>query len=198
MPIKVVTPSSAVSNVIREHLTRISTLGRFRTRRLSAAAPASLALAVPHRVYNLGLSDIKGAKSTAKAKPTAWRYLVLEGSTVIAAAEAIQKSATAKPQFSNTNEGAFVDSTARAIEAAEQLPEVQAGQFELAVLRIPALFVIALWLKGVGAKSPGDIFIPLEPAPQGLAAGERLSAADFNALLVRLKKERGTTSSKSS
>jgi hypothetical protein len=198
MPIKVVTPSSAVSNVIREHLTRISTLGRFRTRRLSAAAPASLALAVPHRMYNLGLSDIKGAKSTAKAKPTAWRYLVLEGTTVIAAAEAIQKSASAKPQFSNTNEGAFVDSTARAIEAAEQLPEVKTGQFELAGLRVPALFVIALWLKGVGAKSPGDIFIPLEPAPQGVTAGERLSAADFNALLVRLKKERGTTSSKSS
>jgi hypothetical protein len=198
MPIKVAAPSSAVASVIREHLVRISSLGRFRTPRLGAAAPASLALAVPHRVYNLGLTDIKGTKSTAKAKPTAWRYLVLEGNAVIAAAEAIQKTSTAKPLFSNTNEGPFVDSTARAIEAAEQLPEVKAGQFELAVLRVPALYVIALWLKAVGSKKTGDLFIPLEPAPRGLTSGERMSAADFNAALVTLKRERGSTTGKSS
>jgi hypothetical protein len=198
VPITVVKPSAAVLDVVREHLVRISTLGRFRTKRLSAAAPASLSLAVPHRVYNLGLSDIKGANPIGKARPSAWRYLVVEEGTVIAAAEAIQRTANAKPLFSNTNEGAFVDSMAKAVEAAEQLPEVEAGNYELAVLRVPALYVIALWLKGAGAKRPDDIFIPLEPAPAGLKAGERMSAGDLNAALLTLKAERGKSTSTSS
>jgi len=198
VPITIVKPSTAVAAVVREHLVRMSTLGRFRTKRLSAAAPASLSLAVPHRVYNLGLSDIKGANSVGKAKPSAWRYLVVEEGTVIAAAEAIQRTANAKPLFSNTNEGPFVDSTAKAIEAAEHLPEVEAGNYEIAVLRVPALYLIALWLKGAGTKPPDDIFIPLDPAPAGLTAGERLNARDFNAALVRLKAERGKSTSTSS
>jgi len=88
--------------------------------------------------------------------------------------------------------------TAKAIEAAEHLPEVEAGNYELAVLRVPALYVIALWLKGTGAKPPDDIFIPLEPAPTGLTGGERVSARDFNAALVALKAERGKSTTTSS
>ncbi|MEP7309189.1 MAG: hypothetical protein ABJA98_27105 [Acidobacteriota bacterium] len=117
---------------------------------------------------------------------------------MIAAAEAIQRTANAKPLFSNTNEGPFVASTAKAIEAAERLPEVEAGNYELAVLRVPALYVIALWLKGAGAKPPDDIFILLEPAPTGLTGGERLDVRDFNAALVALKAERGKSTATSS
>src|SRR5262245_59825307 len=150
MPIKAAKPSAAVSNVIREHLVDISSVGRFRTKRLAAAAPASLSLAAPHRVYTLGLSDIKGSNPDGKAKASAWRYLVLENGSAIAAAEALQPTASAKPVFSHTNESAFVDATAKAIEAAEQLPVVRAGQYELAVLRVPALYLVAVWLRDAG------------------------------------------------
>jgi hypothetical protein len=198
MPLKVVNPSAAVTETIREHLFQTASLGRFRTRRLAAAAPSGLSLAAPHRMYNLGLADIKGANPVAKAKLTAWRYLVVENNSVIAAAEAVQKTPSAKPLFSNTNEGPFVDSMAKAIEDAEQVPEVQAGQFELSVLRVPALYLIALWLKSSGSKSKGDIFIPLDPAPPGMKAGERMSSADFTAALLQLKGERGKSTGTSS
>lgn len=197
MPLKVVKPSAAVTDVIREHLGQISSVGRFRTQRLSAAAPASLSLAAPHPVYNLGLSDVKGRNALGKAKLTGWRYLVMEDGDAIAAAEAVQPSARAKPLFSHTNEGPFVDSTAKAIEAAEQLPEIKKGQYELRVLRVPALYLVALWLRS-GAKSRGDIFIPLDPAPPGIKGGEQLSADDFNAALLSLKAERGETTKTSS
>ena len=198
MPITVAKPSTAVANVVREHLVRVANLGRFRTKQLSAAAPADLSLAVPHRVYNLGLADVKGRNPLGKAKPSAWRYLVLEQGAVIAAAEAVQRSPSAKPLFSHTNEGPFVESTAKAIEAAEQLPEVETGKYELAVLRVPALYVVALWLKGTGTKPPDDILIPLDPAPAGLTAGERLTAKDFTAALIALKAERGKSAGASS
>jgi len=198
MPLKVVKPSAAVTDAIREHIFQTASLGRFRTRRLASAAPSGLSLAAPHQMYNLGLADIKGNNPVAKAKPTAWRYLVVENNSVIAAAEAVQKTRSAKPQFSSTNEGPFVDSMARAIEVAEHLPEVQAGQFEFSVLRVPALYLIALWLQGSGSKSKGDIFIPLAPAPPGMKAGQHMSSADFTAALLRLKGERGKSAGTSS
>jgi len=198
MPLKVVKPSAAVSEVIREHLGDISSVGRFRTERLSAASPANLSLAAPHPVYNLGLSDIKGRSALAKAKLTGWRYLVLEDGAAIAAAEAVQPSARAKPMFSHTNEGPFVGSTAKAIEEAEQIPEIQKGQYELRVLRVPALYLVTLWLKSTKAKSQGEIFIPLDPTPPGIKSGERMNADELNAALLSLKAERGDTTKTSS
>ena len=198
MPLNAMKPSAAVAEVIRGHLAEMANLGRFRTARLRAAAPVSLSLAVPHPMYNLGLSDIAGRNPLGKAKLTAGRYLVLEGEQAVATAEAVQPSARAKPVFSHTNEGPFVASTAAAIEAAEQLPEVKAGSYELAVLRVPALYVMALWLKGGTRKAPADILIPLSPAPPGLTAGERMTAEAFCKALAALKKQRGKSTATSS
>lgn len=197
MPLKVIKPPTVVAEVVRGHLGQMSAVGRFRTERLRSAAPTALSLAVPHPVYILGLSDIKGLNPLAKAKLKAWRYLVLEGTDVIATAEAVQQTASAKPVFSQTSEGPFVASTAAAIEAAEQIPEVKAGQFELAVLQVPALYMVALWLRG-SAKAKNDIFIPLEPVPRGIKAATRMTAAEFGAALLALKAERGKTTSTSS
>ncbi|HVG21774.1 MAG TPA: hypothetical protein VNI02_22250 [Blastocatellia bacterium] len=198
MPLNIIKPSADFAEVIRGHLIEMADLGRFRTKSLSKAAPASLSLAAPHPMYNLGLSDIKGRNPLAKAKLTAWRYMVLEGNEVIATAEAVRPSARAKPIFSHTNEGPFVGSTAAAIEAAEQLPEVKAGRYELAVLRVPALYVMALWLKDAKSKGAGDILIPLDPVPPGLNAGERMTAEAFGEALAAMKAERGETTATSS
>lgn len=198
MSLKTIEPSVAITDVIRGHLTEIASHGRFSTKNLRSAAPADLSLAAPHPMYNLGLSDIKGRNALGKAKLTAWRYMVLEGGKAIATAEAVRMTPRSKPVFSHTNEGPFVTSTAAGIEAAERLPEVKAGQYELAVLRVPALFVMALWLKDVSAKKSGDILVVLEPAPPGLTAGKRMTAEEFTEALAAMKATRGKTTATSS
>jgi hypothetical protein len=198
MPLSTIKPSAAVANVISGQLTRMATLGRFRTERLRGAAPADLSLAAPHPMYNLGLADVKGRDPLAKARLTAWRYLVLDGEEVVATAEAVQSSPRAKPVFSHTNEGPFVTSAAAAIVAAEQSPGVKAGRYKLTVLRVPALYVMALWLQDSNKKAPEDILIPLDPAPAGLKAGAEMTAEAFGEALAELKAERGRTTSKSS
>lgn len=197
MPLNVRKPSAAVTGVIRGHLSEMASLGRFRTQNLRGAAPAGLSLAVPHPMYNLGLSDIKGRAALAKAKLTAWRYLVLDGEAVVATAEAVQSTARAKPVFSHTNEGPFVASAGAAIAAAEGFPEVKKGAYEVAFLRVPALYVMALWLRGAEGGGSPDLLVPLDPAPAGLEAGERVTAEAFWEALKALKAARGASSSAS-
>ena len=48
-------------------------------------------------------------------------------------------------------------------------------------MRIPALYLMALWLHGDG---PNDCVLPLPPAPPYLEAGKRYSVKDFCALLT--------------
>ena len=57
--------------------------------------------------------------------------------------------------------------TATAIAAAQALPQVGLGSFELRLLRIPALYVMALWLHTPAAI--GELLLPLAPTPIGTA-----------------------------
>jgi hypothetical protein len=72
------------------------------------------------------------------------------------------------------NGGPYVASTAAAIDEVERLPEVAAGKFELRLLKVPGLYVVAAWLVG-----DQHLLVPLEPVPSFLAAGRPYSEADF-------------------
>lgn len=193
MPLITNKPTEAVANVIREHLEQRAVGGQFRTTQLREAAPANLSLAAPHPTYNLGLEAIGSAKPLDKAILTAWSYVVLNGEQSIATAEALPASGKRQPVFASTSEGPTATSIGTAIAVAEALPELQEKTYELAVLRVPALYVTALWLRGSERGTPDDLFIPLQPAPDGLKAEEKLTASAFLKILAELKARRGTS-----
>lgn len=91
-----------------------------------------------------------------------WRYFVQEGYKVLASAESVAIGPANEHVFSAFNEGPFVASSASAIRAAREIPEVGQGGVELRLLNVPGLYVLALWLHG--AKGTGDLLVPLAPS----------------------------------
>ena len=149
-------------------------------------ATGPLQLVEPHQVFTLVLHDLVAGRGLEAAKSTGWLYLVQEGDKVLASAEAVRTGTGDEHVFSAFNEGPFVASTADAIRTARGLPEVSREGFELRLLRVPGLYVTALWLhKAVGT---GDLLVPLAPSPLNAPAGTPVPASR---LLEELKYKAG-------
>ncbi|WP_025042158.1 hypothetical protein [Nitrosospira briensis] len=133
----------------------------FRTPALRNAT-GPLQLTEPQQVFTLGLSDLVAGKGLDAARPTGWRYLVQEGDNVLASAETVA-GPRGEQVFSAFNESRFVDSSARALRAVADFPEVAQGGFELRLLNVPGLYVQALWFHETQGK--GDLLQPLAPSP---------------------------------
>lgn len=145
----------------------------FRTPALRNAT-GTLQLTEPHQVFTLGLTDLAAGKGLDAAKPTGWRYLVQEGDNVLASAETVA-GPRGEQVFSAFNESRFVASSAKAIRAVRESPAVAQGGFELRLLNVPGLYVLALWLHG--AQGKGDLLVPLAPSPVETPAGKPVAAA---------------------
>jgi hypothetical protein len=185
MTLRVPQPTEESVETVRSHLSALASRAAFSERALSRANPAAVALAAPHDVYFLGLGDVAEGKSLDAAKLVGRRFLVMEGDTPIASAELAEHDEGVAFQ---ANEGPYVESTAAAIAQAEQDPDLAAGEYELRVLRIPALYLVAVWLKNEQGGS--DVVIPLEPAPAPLEPWRKLTPAEFLSMLVEPARRR--------
>ena len=129
----------------------------------------------PHPVYYVPLDALAEGKLLDAATQTSWRYLLIQDDAAIGEAElsaegkgagkARSKRASAKPlTLLGVSHGPFTDATVEALHAAERLPKVAAADYELRLLKIPAVYLAALWLHGTG----DDILIPMGNPPGGL------------------------------
>jgi hypothetical protein len=121
-----------------------------------AAATDSLSIAVPHPVYFVGLKHLAKGKLFSAAKLKAWRYLLLNENEPYAIAELNFKRKNGAPIFSHINYGALVKKTVTGLAFAENLETVNENDYELRLIEIPGLYVVALWLHG-----SDDFIIPL-------------------------------------
>jgi hypothetical protein len=128
-------------------------------------------------VHNLGLADLEKPGRLADAPMTAWRYLVEEAGAPVASAEVGVDEKGAVRGLDHVNEGPFVKATAAAQKAAAKLPQVRDGNVEARVIRIPALYVMALWLKDLDGDD--DVVIPMAPAPPFLEANRPYTEREF-------------------
>jgi hypothetical protein len=148
---------------------------------LSFVADGGVDIHLPHPVYNLGLSDLVSGKGLSAAVLVSWRYLLSDGEST-AMAEVTQSSGTQSSvgqthSFSMLNRGPFVASLVQTVDAAEKNATLQAGNYEVAVLHVPALYAMALWLR---SQTPGGgTLIPLTPAPASLTAGQSYTEQAF-------------------
>lgn len=156
-------------------------------RALTMTAPEQLALTAPHAMYNVSLEAIINRVPIDDAPQTAWRYLVDAGDGAVASSE-VAIGADGQLTFAQLNEGPFVAATAQALRDAERIPEVANGNYEARVLRVPALYVLALWLKDLDDSN--DLIIPLDPAPPYLDAGFVYREPEFYNALTAPAQER--------
>jgi hypothetical protein len=171
-----VVPDDTVE-AVRSRLSALAGRPAFPERALGRADPDRVALAVPHDVYVLGLDRLAAGVTLADATLVGRRFLVLDGDAPVASAEMAGEGA----EF-QTTEGPYVASTASAIARAEQDPELAKADYELRLLRIPALYFVGIWLKREGGAGD-DVVIPLEPAPAGFVAGRSYAPAELLDLL---------------
>ena len=144
-----------------------------------AVAPNTSAMKPPP-VYELGLADLAAGQGIAAARPIAWRYLLVDGNQVRQAAEIIPDPTVGGSRFGALTTGHVAGEEAT-LKMAEQLPEVQQGAYELRALRVPALYVMALWLKDLN--SDKDRFIVMPPTFPPVQALQVYSTSDLLALL---------------
>src|SRR5215471_2294373 len=141
--------------------------------------PQELEHSEPHPVYVATLDDLAAGKLLSAARQTGWRYLLVHDDEVVAEAElsagrpaakgakGAKKSRSAKKEeltFAGLTHGPFSAATVEGLHAAESLPQVEKDDYELRLLKVPAVYLVALWLHGANE----DILVPLGQPPAGL------------------------------
>lgn len=183
MPIKVMAaPKDALKLMragIEQHLTNVGVDG---------ALARVEGLATPHRIFHLGLDAlVAGRKFASAARHVGWQATLLDRARQpIAAAElALMRGSL---RFACINRGPHAIGVAHATQAAEAWSRRRKGDHELAVLRIPGAYCVALWLRaGDGGE---DAFMPLAPCPTGLEANAMLDEKKLReALLPEARKQ---------
>lgn len=169
-------PSAFVLAAVQKHRAR-----RARTTEKAArdASQPPLEIALSHAVYDLRLSDLAEGRGLDAAEETGTRHLLMCGNEAVAAVEDSLGMGGADPVDLNT--GRFARSTADAVRLLESQEAVRKGSYELRLLRIAALHLVALWLKS-GDASP-DLVMVLPPAPPDLQVDVPYAADDLLALL---------------
>jgi hypothetical protein len=119
-----------------------------------------LTIADPYRDYVVGLNDLVSGHLLSAAKLGQWHYLLIHGTDAVGAVElnADEKQGKALDfdGFFQTN---FSVETLKALRKAKKLPQINAHDYELRRLDIPAVSFVAVWLHG----ETDDIIIPLPP-----------------------------------
>jgi hypothetical protein len=163
MPLHQPDPPTGVADTVRSTVRQFAGSDHHALKALRSAAPAHVDVTTPHQVFTMNMDDLASGAGLEKARPVGWRHLVEENGKTIASSETIiaQDGKTQVP--SHITEGPFDSATAEAVAAAQALPQVAAADYELRLLRIPALYFMALWLHS----SATDLLVPLAPSPIG-------------------------------
>lgn len=183
MPLHLPDPPQDVPDKVKSKLHAFADGAKFSTRALRGARKDDLDLSTPHQIFTLGLDDIASGAGLGRAQPVGWRYLVEDGGQLIASAETTL-TPDGTHEVSQFTEGPFVGETDKAVKAIRRLPQLEAAGFELRLLRIPALYVMALWLHAPVT----DLLVPLAPSPIG-KDGKAMPATEFFADLASLASE---------
>jgi hypothetical protein len=125
------------------------------------ALAATQSVTRPFPVYELGLDDLASGKGLEAAFLVAWRYLLAANDQIHQAAEIFPDPQSGGSRFGFLTTG-YVQGVEEAFRLAEQLPAVGKNPYEIRVLRAPALYVVALWLKDL--QGDEDRFIVIPPA----------------------------------
>lgn len=140
-----------------------------RAAELMALRADELELSMPHTVHHVRLDDLAARRPLGDSAVTGWRYLAQRGSRVLASSEVSADADGRAAGLEQVNMGPHVQSTTQALADLAENAEIQAGDYELHLLKIPALYAVVLWLSAPDAD--GSLFVPLAPAPDYLEAG---------------------------
>lgn len=136
--------------------------------------PASL----PHKTYVLALEDMAAGTGLEKAQLIGWEQ-IMDGHAIVVHSNENNDSHT----FAEIHQGVHLPGILKKLEVMKNHKKVVKGNYEVAILSVPALFIKALWLKA--EKPEEDLIVPIEPTHPILSQHHQtvFSPAEFVALL---------------
>ncbi|HYI11957.1 MAG TPA: hypothetical protein VEK57_23075 [Thermoanaerobaculia bacterium] len=118
---------------------------------VAAAAPLD-PVRKPYPVFTATIRRLFGGGGLKSAQLTAWQYVIQAGETARSVAEVAVADFTGEPEeglvYASEQPPSYGDALIAAIEDAKTRPEVTVRDYELRVLRVPDLDVLAIWLHG--------------------------------------------------
>jgi hypothetical protein len=175
-------PPKASVAVLQDSLGARGPLG---VQRLHTAQPDQLSATLPHQVYVLGRDEATNGDFTS-AKLSGWRYLLEADRDVVASAET-RVDGDGHHSFAHINEGPFVKGTVSALSVADRAASEAGRELEFAVLHVPALYLMSIWLRPAGTENQDDsLFVPIAPAPAGIDANAVYTSDMFGTLVAEL------------
>ena len=193
MPLRAAQPPAAAEVIAATNVARLASSSQPELGGLESAATSDVSLAMPHPIYTLGLTDLLDRRSIddlGESDITGWRYLVQDHERTVAGVELAVDPETSDVRFAQLQSAPIAESTEATIRGAQERDDVRQQSFEVRLLRVPALYVMALWLNDRDARQNRDLIIPLDPAPSWLEANRAYGAAEFMELLFRKAQER--------
>lgn len=178
MALRLTNPPRELTEEVRSLLLERSRRRRFVTPALSRSTTSALALSVPHPVFVLSLDDLTSGGGLGAAAQIGWRYLIREDERTIAAVEVPLTRADAGGGL-QLNEGQFVGATDEAITQIENSAALSERDFELRLVRVMALYTMAIWLHNEGPAEVDDLVMPIGQTHPALESGTQYSAEEF-------------------
>jgi hypothetical protein len=191
MPIRYGAPPEEAEQLASAGVEDVARTARMKTSggaSLATTAPEQVSLVAPHEMRTIGLDALVDGRPLAEAPTVGWRYLVDAGAGAVASSEVASDEGGQPTSFALLNEGPYVRSTEASLREVSTLPEVESGDYEVRLLKIPALYVVALWLKDLDGDD--DLVVPLDPAPPYVEAGRTYREDEFLAALEAPARDR--------
>ncbi|MGZ8709867.1 MAG: hypothetical protein ACXW5U_13415 [Thermoanaerobaculia bacterium] len=123
---------------------------------------------------------------------TGWQYLIFRQGKPVASAELI--SAERGLEYGGLDEGSLARDVVDAIRFAERLREVQTSRYEIRILRVPSLWLDAVWLALQGR----DLLIPIHDPPSPLKTDRTYGEQELVKALRPLAEQRAVMSDEES
>lgn len=194
MPALIREPPESTVHLLQSTLDKLAVDSNYRLRLhlglfpLEGVPKTRIKIAQGHPVYNLELGEIVENRGLDGARLTAWRFLLFEGSDAVAAAEISVDEKGGDIQFSSINSGPFVAATFEVFQTRLKDSELEKQELDVRVLRVPALYLFALWLHSTSGRA--DRLIPIGPIPEFLEKGRTYSRRDLEEKLLPVAKRR--------
>lgn len=123
-------------------------------------ADAALDVAQPWPLYTSTIHDLLSGQLLARARLTAWQYLIIGGGAVVALGEVESVAAPPGPRFdfATLHGKDYAEAVVDAVAQAERRADASSLDYELRILRGPGFLLLAAWLHAPGQD---DLLIPV-------------------------------------
>jgi hypothetical protein len=135
---------------------------------------ALLQTPVALHVFTLTLDDVP--RGVHKARSAGWRFLAVAPSGVPVAGDVIEPEGL-QPRMTGLSLDPIIGRAILATRRVASLPEVEAKDYELQVLRIPGVLTEAFWLKSINGGE--DLMVPVLTASKLLKKMRPYPIGDF-------------------